>query len=72
MPTDQDRSKRIDTSRFEDEAERSSPGLIREFFDFLLQGKKWWLVPILVALLVLGTLVVLGGSSLAPFIYTVF
>ena len=37
------------------------------------QNKKWWLLPLLVALSVLGLLVFLSSSSgLAPFIYTLF
>jgi len=35
--------------------------------------KKWWLAPILLALLIFGGLLILGqGSAIAPFIYTVF
>lgn len=43
-----------------------------EFWDFLLQNKKWWLLPILLVLMILGALVFLGGSGAAPFIYTLF
>jgi hypothetical protein len=47
--------------------------LLKEFFLFLKQEKKWWLVPLLAVLLALGTLLVLAqGSSIAPFIYTLF
>lgn len=59
-------------AEFRREAARQRPSLLREFWDFLLHNKKWWLVPILVALLALGALAILGGTSLAPFIYTVF
>ena len=48
-------------------------GIIREFFEFLLHRKKWWLTPIIVMLLLLGALIVLTqGSAIAPFIYTIF
>jgi len=53
-------------------AEQPSGGLIRELVHFLLQNKKWWLVPILVALLILGGLILLSGTAVAPFIYTLF
>ena len=47
--------------------------LLREFFLFLKQEKKWWLVPLLAVLLTLGTLLAVAqGSSIAPFIYTLF
>ncbi len=48
------------------------PGLVSEFWAFLRESRKWWLVPILLAILVLGALVFLGGSGAAPFIYTLF
>jgi len=54
------------------EAARRRPSLLREFWDFLKHNKKWWLLPILISLLILGALAVLGGTGLAPFIYTVF
>ena len=57
---------------FADQAEQSSPGIIREFVDFLRYSKKWWLTPILLVLLLVGTLIVLGGTAAAPFIYTLF
>ena len=44
--------------------------IVREFWGFLKCNKKWWLLPILTALLVVGVLVVIGSS--APFIYTLF
>ena len=44
-----------------------------EFWEFLKTRKKYWLVPIVLMLLVLGALMVLTeGSVLAPFIYTLF
>tara|TARA_R110002096_G_scaffold44524_5_gene119742 strand:+ start:6477 stop:6686 length:210 start_codon:yes stop_codon:yes gene_type:complete len=47
-------------------------GFIRELFAMLLHSKKWWLTPILIVLLLVGALVILGGTGAAPFIYTVF
>jgi hypothetical protein len=45
----------------------------RELWGFLGSTKKWWLVPIVIVLLVIGVLLVFaGGSALAPFIYTMF
>ena len=47
--------------------------IIRQFFSFLTQNGKWWLMPIVLLLLVLGVLLVVAkGSALAPFIYTLF
>ena len=48
-------------------------GIIKEFWGFLSQRKKYWLLPIVLVLLILGILIVLtAGSALAPFIYTLF
>ena len=47
--------------------------LLKEFWLFLRVRKKWWLLPIIVVMLLLGTLLVFAqGSALAPFIYTIF
>jgi hypothetical protein len=53
-------------------SEQAGRGPIREFLDFLRYNKKWWLLPILVTLLLLGLLMVLAGSGAAPYIYTLF
>jgi hypothetical protein len=46
---------------------------MHELWMFLTQNKKWWLLPIVVVLVALGSLLVFaGGSALAPFIYTIF
>ncbi|MGB5220740.1 MAG: DUF5989 family protein [Polyangiales bacterium] len=55
---------------FLDQASRKQTGLVSEMIGFLRANKKWWLAPILVAILLLGLLVVLGGTAAAPFIYT--
>jgi uncharacterized membrane protein YedE/YeeE len=47
--------------------------IIREFFDYLRQQKKWWIAPILIFLVLLGGLIIFASSSvLAPFIYSLF
>jgi hypothetical protein len=50
-------------------AEQARIGLVREFWGFLRHNKKWWLLPILIVLLLLGLLVILSGTGLAPFLY---
>ena len=47
--------------------------VLTQFWEFLRVRKKWWLAPIVFALLMVGLLLVLTeGSSLALFIYTLF
>jgi hypothetical protein len=44
-----------------------------EFWQFLKVRKKWWLLPIVVVMALVGAMLVLAqGSALAPFIYTIF
>jgi len=46
---------------------------LRELWQFLRARKKFWLLPIILMLLVVGGLLVLAqGSAVAPFIYTLF
>ncbi|MCM8760774.1 MAG: DUF5989 family protein [Candidatus Omnitrophica bacterium] len=48
-------------------------GIIKEFWGFLLERKKWWLLPIVIMLVLLGLLIIFTeGSAIAPFIYTLF
>ncbi|MBL4715818.1 MAG: hypothetical protein JKX95_04205 [Bacteroidia bacterium] len=51
----------------------SKLSILVEFWDFLRERKKWWLLPIVVFLVLLGALIVLTeGSAVAPFVYTLF
>ncbi len=48
-------------------------GLLGELSAFMRERKKWWLLPVIIVMLVVGTLLVFAqGSALAPFIYTIF
>ena len=46
---------------------------LRDLWDFMRARKKFWLSPIIIALLLLGVLIVLAeGTAIAPFVYTLF
>jgi hypothetical protein len=46
---------------------------LRDLWQFMKERKNFWLAPIIVILLLIGTLIVFGGvSAIAPFIYTIF
>jgi fluoride ion exporter CrcB/FEX len=45
---------------------------IGELWTLMREKKKYWLMPIIVVLLLLGLLVFLSGTAVAPFIYTLF
>lgn len=53
-------------------SEEENAGIVSEFIHFLKTNKKYWMIPLLVTLLGLGALIILGGTSAAPFIYTLF
>jgi hypothetical protein len=47
--------------------------IIKEFWEFLRERKRWWLAPIVLFLGLLGGLLIFAkGSALAPFIYSLF
>lgn len=48
-------------------------GFIVEFWAFIRERRRYWLLPIMVMLALFGGLIVLSqGSAIAPFIYTLF
>jgi Family of unknown function (DUF5989) len=47
-------------------------GAAAEFWYFLSQNKKWWLLPIVTVMVLFGVLVFLSSTGAAPFIYTLF
>ena len=57
-----------ETSEFEAQSRGKRSGFLAEFYEFLKHNKKWWLLPIIIMLLILGFLVVVSGT-LGPFIY---
>ena len=51
----------------------SKLSVLKEFWDFMKARKKWWLLPIIFFLVLLGAFLVVSQSSvLAPLIYTIF
>ncbi|MBI4166754.1 MAG: hypothetical protein HY508_13590 [Acidobacteria bacterium] len=48
-------------------------GIFGEFLEYLWHRKLWWLIPLAMAILLVGILLVIGqASSVGPFIYTLF
>ena len=46
---------------------------LRELWNYVRVRRKYWLLPIMIAMALLGALIVLSqGSAIAPFIYTLF
>jgi hypothetical protein len=70
--TEPPRPSRDPADAFSREAERPRPSFLTDFAGFLRHNKKWWITPIVVMLLLVSVLVILGGTGVAPFIYTLF
>ena len=53
-------------------ASRGKGGVISDFWHLLRRTRKWWLGPLMLLMLALGALMLLSGTAVAPFIYTLF
>jgi hypothetical protein len=63
----------MDDNLFESEARKADrTSLIVEFWRFLKENKKWWLLPIILVLVLIGALLLMTATGVGPFIYTLF
>ncbi|NQU20155.1 MAG: hypothetical protein HQ567_02655 [Candidatus Nealsonbacteria bacterium] len=62
----------VEPTKFEEAAEEKAMSLPQEFWLFLKENKKWWLLPIVIVLAGIAILSVFASGSAAPFIYTIF
>ncbi len=68
MPNDESKND----NDFSQQAEQDDIGFFAEFVLFLRENKKWWLIPLIGSLLLIGGLSLLAASGAAPFIYSIF
>jgi len=59
-------------TEFEKSGDEKDAGLFGEFIGLMKHNKKYWLIPLILILVLLGVLVILGSTAAAPFIYTLF
>lgn len=59
-------------NEFEQAGEERQLTLLEELVLLVTENKKWWLIPILGVLGLVGVLILLGSTGAAPFIYTLF
>lgn len=59
-------------NEFEQAGDEEPLTLVQEFLLFVTENKKWWLIPILLVLALVGVLAALAPTGAAPFIYTLF
>ncbi len=57
---------------FEEAGQQEQSSLLSELWQMVKENKKYWLIPLIVGLLIFGVLIMLGGTAVAPFIYTLF
>ena len=75
MTTSNDPPPTESQQEFIEQAEQAPPGIVREFWEFLRDNKKWWITPIVLVLLLVSAIAILSawtGGAAAPFIYTLF
>jgi len=72
MNQEDQREQQAQGEDFSRQAQGGQVGFFAEYWDFLLHNKKWWITPIIIVLLLFGVLVMLSGTAVAPFIYTLF
>ena len=74
-PSENETPQRAEAAEFERlsrKAGRGASGPLAEFWYFLGRSRKWWMAPILLMLLLVGTLLVMAGTAVGPFIYALF
>jgi hypothetical protein len=59
-------------SEFEKAGQAQNASIVSEFIAMLKVNKKYWLLPIVIAMLLVGVVVVLSSTAAAPFVYTLF
>ncbi len=65
-------SKQTETDFERAASEQPEAHLLADFGRFLMETKKWWMLPMLLALIAFGGLIFLSGTAAAPFVYTLF
>lgn len=59
-------------NEFEKLKHESSVGPVREIWQFILENKSWWMMPIMIVFGIFGVLIALAATGALPFIYTTF
>ncbi len=59
-------------SEFEQLKNESSAGIVREFWQFILENKTWWMMPIMVVFGIFGVFIALAATGALPFLYTFY
>lgn len=57
---------------FERLSEEKDLGFIQECWQFIVENRNWWLIPMLIMLGIAGLLIILSATGAGPFIYALF
>lgn len=60
------------TTEFEELGRLEQTSQVGDFLYFFKKSRKWWLLPVVALLAMLGAIAMFSGSAAAPFIYTLF
>ena len=60
------------SNEFEQLKNESSAGIVPEFWQFILENKTWWMMPIMISFSIFGVFIALAATGALPFIYTIF
>jgi hypothetical protein len=61
-----------ETDAFSEISKKAAPGILRQGLHLISKENKWYLLPLLVAFVITGAFVLLGGSGMAPLLYALF
>ncbi len=71
-PQPKPESEKPQQNRFEELGQEQQLSLAHEFWLFVTENKKWWMIPILLVFALVGVVVALSSTGALPFIYTIF
>ena len=60
------------TESFRDSAKSPQPGILAELTQFMIHSKRWWLVPLMAVLLIMGLMILVTNTAIIPGIYMLF
>jgi len=60
------------SQEFAREGAKQRSSFFSEYLYLVRSNRKWWMLPLLLVLLAFGGLMILSGTGVAPFIYTLF
>lgn len=72
LPQSKPEPDKSQKSRFEELGGEQQLSLVHEFWLFVTENKKWWMIPILLVFALVGVVVALSSTGALPFIYTIF